>query len=87
MPKRPAKTFFYKQAEFLSGPDFRANADVQGFSVRYNQPFYEHDLFKTHFRSDFLTVLLIVKGELTFSLNLEEYTAKQTAWLLSLPML
>jgi AraC-like DNA-binding protein len=45
--------------------------------VRYNQPFYEQDLFKFHFRSDFLTVLLIVKGELTFSLNLKEYTAKE----------
>src|SRR4026207_2391857 len=77
MPKKPAKTFFYKQAEFLSGPEFNANADVHGFSVRYNQPFFEHDLFKLHFRSDFMTVLLIVKGELSFSLNLEEYTAKQ----------
>jgi AraC-like DNA-binding protein len=77
MPKRPAKLFFYKQAEFLSGPEFNANADVPGFSVRYNQPFYEHDLFKFHFRSDFLTLLLVVKGEITFSLNLEDYTAKQ----------
>ena len=61
----------------MSGPEFNANSGVRGFSVRYNQPFYEHDLFKLHFRSDFLVVLLIVKGELTFSLNLEEYTAKQ----------
>src|SRR4030095_16865582 len=74
---RSIKTFFYKQAEVLSGPEFNANPDVHGFSVRYNQPFYEQDLFKFHFRSDFLTVLLIVKGELTFSLNLEEYSAKQ----------
>ena len=77
MPKRSIKTFFYKQAEVLSGPEFNANPDVHGFSVRYNQPFYEQDLFKFHFRSDFLTVLLIVKGELTFSLNLKEYTAKE----------
>jgi AraC family transcriptional regulator, transcriptional activator of pobA len=85
MPKPPTKTFFYKQAEFLSGPGFNANADVQGFSVRYNQPFYDHDLFKFYFRSDFLTVLLIVKGELTFSLNLEEYTAKQNSLVIIAP--
>ena len=85
MSKRPIKTFFYKQAEFLSGPEFNANADVHGFSVRYNQPFYELDLFKFHFRSDFLTVLLIVKGELTFSLNLEEYTAKQNSLIIVAP--
>jgi hypothetical protein len=54
MARRPLKTFFYKQAEFLSGPEFNVNADVHGFSVRYNQPFYERDLFKFHFRSDFL---------------------------------
>lgn len=85
MPKRPIKTHFYKQAEFLSGPGFNANADVHGFSVRYNQPFYEHDLFKFHFRSDFLTVLLIIKGELTFSLNLEEYTAKKNSLVIVAP--
>jgi len=85
MPKRSIKTFFYKQAEVLSGPEFNANPDVHGFSVRYNQPFYEQDLFKFHFRSDFLTVLLIVKGELTFSLNLEEYTAKQNSLVIVAP--
>lgn len=85
MPKRPAKTSFYKHAEFLSGPEFNANADVHGFSVRYNQPFYEQDLFKFHFRSDFLTVLLIIKGEVTFSLNLEEYTAKQNSLIIVAP--
>lgn len=85
MPKRPIKTFFYKQAEFLSGPEFNANAAVHGFSVRYNQPFYEPDLFKIHFRSDFLTVLLVVKGELTFSLNLEEYTAKPNSLVIVAP--
>lgn len=77
MPKRPAKTSFYKHSEFLSGPEFVADSSIHGFSVRYNQPFYEHDLFKFNFRSDFLIALLIVKGEITFSLNLEEYTAKQ----------
>jgi AraC family transcriptional activator of pobA len=85
MPKRSIKTFFYKQAEVLSGPAFNANPDVHGFSVRYNQPFYEQDLFKFHFRSDFLTVLLIVKGELTFSLNLKEYTAKQNSLVIVAP--
>lgn len=85
MPKRPIKTSFYKQAEFLSGTEFNANADIHGFSVRYNQPFYEHDLFKFHFRSDFLTVLLIVKGEITFSLNLEEYTATQNSLVIIAP--
>jgi hypothetical protein len=85
MPKPSAKTSFYKQAEFLSGDEFNASADVQGFSVRYNQPFFEHDLFRFHFRSDFLAELLIVKGKLTFSLNLEQYTAKQNSLLIIAP--
>ena len=85
MPKRPTKTFLYKHAEYLSGPGFNANADVPGFSVRYNQSFYEQDLFKFHFRSDFLTVLLIIKGELTFLLNLEEYTAKENSLVIVAP--
>ena len=85
MPKPPARAFFYKHAEFLSGPEFNTSAEVHGFSVRYNQPFYEHDQFKFHFRSDFLTVLLIAKGELTFSLNLEEYTAKQNSLVIVAP--
>ncbi len=85
MPKRPIKTSFYKQADFLSGTEFSSNASVQGFSVRYNQPFYEHDLFKFHFRSDYLSVLLIVKGEITFFLNLEEYTAKQNSLVIVAP--
>ena len=69
----------------MTGPEFNANAGVPGFSVRYNQPFYEQDLFRFHFRSDFLTVLLIVKGELTFLLNLEEYTAKQNSLVIIAP--
>jgi len=85
MSKRHIKTFLYKHAEFLHDPGFNSNAAVQGFSVRYNQSFHEQDLFKTHFRSDFLTVLLIVKGELTFSLNLEEYTAKQNSLVIVAP--
>ncbi|HET7002156.1 MAG TPA: hypothetical protein VFI33_12630 [Puia sp.] len=85
MPKQPAKTSFYKHTEFLTGPEFNANPDIRGFSVRYNQPFYEQDLFKFHFRSDFLTVLLIVRGELTFSLNLEEYTAMQNSLVIIAP--
>lgn len=85
MPRQTTKTFFYKHSEFLSGPDFNANSNVPGFSVRYNQPFYEHDLFKLHFRSDFLTVLLIVKGELTFLLNLEKYSARQNSLVIIAP--
>ena len=85
MPKQPTKTFFYKHAEFLSGPEFNANADVQGFSVRYNQSFYEPDLIKFHFRSDYLSVLLIAKGEINFSLNLEEYTAKENSLVIIAP--
>jgi AraC-like DNA-binding protein len=85
MPHKTSKTYTYKHSEFLSGPDFNTNTNVPGFSVRYNQPFYEHDLFKIHFRSDFLTVLLIVKGELTFSLNLEEYTANQNSLIVIAP--
>lgn len=85
MPKRPAKTFFYKHAEAISGPAFKTNSSVRGFSVRYNQPFYEQDLFKFHFRSDFYTVLLIVKGEFTFSLNLEEFIAKQNSLVIVAP--
>ena len=85
MRKPSTKTFFYKHAEFLSGPEFNSNPEIQGFSVRYNQPFFEQDLFKSHFRSDFLTVILIVRGELTFSLNLEEYTAKQNSLVIVAP--
>ncbi|HEY4967427.1 MAG TPA: helix-turn-helix domain-containing protein [Puia sp.] len=85
MPKPSTKTFFYKHAEFLSGPEFNANPDIHGFSVRYNQPFFEQDLFKFHFRSDFLTVLLIVRGDITFSLNLEEYSAKQNSLVIVAP--
>lgn len=69
----------------MSGPAFTTNTDIHGFSVRYNQSFYELDLFKFHFRSDFLTILLIVKGELGFSLNLEEYTAKQNSLIIIAP--
>lgn len=79
MPKPSTKTFFYKHADYFSVPEFNLNADVHGFSVRYNQSFYEPDLSKLHFRSDYLSVLLIVKGELSFSLNLEEYIAKQNS--------
>ena len=85
MLKRPVKTFLYKYTEIFSGPEFNANSNVQGFSVRYNQPFYERDLFKSHFRSDFLTVLLIVKGGLTFSLNLQDYTAQQYSLVIIAP--
>ncbi|NJO25504.1 MAG: hypothetical protein HC867_06690 [Bacteroidia bacterium] len=85
MPRQSSKTFLYRHTDFLAGPEFNANPDVPGFSVRYNQPFYEHDLFKLHFRSDFLTVLLIVKGGLTFALNLEEYTATQNSLIIIAP--
>lgn len=85
MRKKPIKTLFYTQAGVLSTPAFDADSTVPGFSVRYNQPFYDRDLFKVHFRSDFLTVLLIVKGELSFSLNLEDYIAKQNSLVIIAP--
>ncbi|MGZ5255975.1 MAG: helix-turn-helix domain-containing protein [Flavitalea sp.] len=85
MQKQPTKTFFYKHAEFLSGAEFNANADVHGLSVRYNKPFYDNDHFRLPFRSDFLIVLLIVKGEFTFSLNLEDYISKQNSLVIISP--
>lgn len=85
MPKHPNKTFLIKHAEFFTGPEFNANSNLHGFTVRYNQSFYDHDLFKFHFRSDFHTVLLITKGELTFSLNLMEYKARQNSLVIVAP--
>ena len=85
MSRQATKTSLYKHAEFLPAPEFTADSNVPGFSVRYNQPFYEPDLFKHYYRSDFLTVLLIVKGEFTFSLNLEDDTAKKNSLLIVAP--
>lgn len=85
MPRQTRKTFLYKHSDFLSGPGFNTNANVPGFSVRYNQSFYDHDLFKIHFRSDFLTILLIVKGGIAFALNLEEYSANEQSLIVIAP--
>lgn len=85
MTGQSTKTSFYKHTEFLSGPDFNTNPNVPGFSVRYNQPFFKHGRFKHHFRSDFLNVILILKGELTVSLNLEKYTAKKDSLMIVSP--
>jgi len=85
MAKQSPKTSFYKHTEFLSGPDFNTNPNILGFSVRYNQPFFKHGQFRHHFRSDFLNVLLIMKGEVTFTLNLEKYTAKKDSLIIVSP--
>ncbi len=85
MSKESPKTSFYKYTEFLTGPDFNENLNVPGFSVRYNQPFFNHAKFRHHFRSDFLNVLLIMKGEISFSLNLEKYTARKDSLIIVSP--
>ncbi|MBK8984246.1 MAG: AraC family transcriptional regulator [Ignavibacteria bacterium] len=85
MARQSPKTSFYKHTEFLSGPDFNTNPNVPGFSVRYNQPFFKQGRFKHHFRSDFLNILLILKGEITVSLNLEKYTAKKDSLIIVSP--
>lgn len=85
MTRQSPKTSFYKHTEFLSGPDFNTNPNVSGFSVRYNQPFFKHGQFRHHFRSDFLNVLLILKGEVTVLLNLEKFTAKKDSLIIVSP--
>lgn len=61
----------------IAGTGFNADLNVPGFSVRYNQSFFDLEKFRHYFRSDFLNVILISEGDITFRLNLEKYAAKK----------
>lgn len=75
MAQKKHTTVIYKHTQLLERLSATEPA-IPGFSVRLDRLVQEDiELFKSSFRSDFFTVLLITEGQLHASINLEEITA------------
>lgn len=85
MINKNASNHVYSHSALTSNFNMQSAASVQGFSVNSLTTHIDKDLFKQHFRSDFLAMLLIKKGELHISLNLQEYTAAKNDLLIVSP--
>src|SRR5581483_7524784 len=75
MAPKKHTTVIYKHTQLLERLSATEPA-IPGFSVRLDRLVQEDiELFKSSFRSDFFTVLLITEGQLHVSINLEEISA------------
>ncbi|MBP7555349.1 MAG: AraC family transcriptional regulator [Chitinophagaceae bacterium] len=73
MPQKKKNLHVYKHSDLAKIPTLKTSASIAGLSVEINHSVYEHDLFKTQFRSDFIAILLVTKGEITVGSNLHKY--------------
>lgn len=70
------KGLVYKHADLVAEGIAPMTTAIDGFSVLCNDPMVEQDMFKKHFRSDFLAIMLITAGEMILRIDLKEYTLK-----------
>lgn len=68
------KGLVYKHADLVAEGVAPMIPGIDGFSVLCNDPFIEQEMFKKHFRSDFLAMLLITAGKISLRIDLKEYT-------------
>jgi AraC family transcriptional regulator, transcriptional activator of pobA len=78
MVKKKQTETVFRHDELSADPAFsNSSSFLPGLSVRINTPSFEHEQFKQHFRSDFAILMLVTKGELSFTNNLKQYTARK----------
>lgn len=75
----------YKHTELIQDTDFDLNAAIPGFAVTCNLVFKNMPVFRDHLRSDFLGILLVTKGHLRISINMEEHLLGPNSLLLATP--
>jgi AraC-like DNA-binding protein len=68
------KGLVYRHADLVADGVAPMIPGIDGFSVICNDPMIEQDMFKKHFRSDFLAIFLINAGEMSLRIDLKEYT-------------
>lgn len=74
MPVKKYKETTYSHADLVADGTFDIRSKIDGLSIISNEPIQEREIFKKHFRSDFMTVFLLTKGELKLKINLKDYT-------------
>lgn len=84
IPKKTALNF-HNHAEFVRNNSLGIHSAIEGFSVINNGPLVDNDVFRDHFRTDFLTILVITGGEVSFSLNLKKYTGVKNDLIVAAP--
>jgi AraC family transcriptional regulator, transcriptional activator of pobA len=85
MDKKKQAQLFFKHDELVADPTLGTPSPIPGFSININALHPDHNQFKRHFRSDFLTVILISKGEISFTINLKQYTANKNDLIIIAP--
>lgn len=73
MPPKKHKENIYTHANLVADNVAGVTSTIDGFAVISNAPIVEQEIFKTHFRSDFLMLLLVIKGEVKVRVNLKDY--------------
>lgn len=71
LKKTPFQVF--KHADLINDPQMGTPASVTGLSVDIDHAISNYQLFKSYFRSDFIAILLVTKGEITVGSNLNKY--------------
>jgi len=85
MTHKKSKETVYKHAELALDPIFDIKSALAGFSVNIDTPLLDHELFKKYFRTDFLVIFLITKGEVTFTIDLKKIVANKNTLLVAAP--
>ncbi|NML21433.1 AraC family transcriptional regulator [Pseudoflavitalea sp. G-6-1-2] len=80
-----SRSVLYKLDELNADPDFRQFPNVSGLSLAVSTPNMDHSIFKQQFRTDYLTILLVTKGEVECSVNFKKYLLRKNDMLLLAP--
>ncbi|MBO9202564.1 MULTISPECIES: helix-turn-helix domain-containing protein [Niastella] len=70
MTQKKHKTFLYKHAQLVENLSAE-QSPVTGFSIDVDRLLQDIETFKSSFRSDFISVIMIQEGSLELSINLE----------------
>lgn len=75
----------YKHTELIQDTDLDMSSAIPGFAVTCDLVFKNVPAFRDHLRSDFLGILLVKKGHLRISINMEEHLLGPNSLLLATP--
>ncbi len=84
MKPKGENTPVYKMADLFIDPVFEGY-NTEDFSININCPIIEHEIYKKHFRTDCFLIFVVLQGELTLNINLQEYRIEKNDIVVTTP--
>lgn len=83
--KKNAEEEIYRHVQLVQDSDFGQNVTITGFAVNTSLRADDMKHIRHSFRSDFLSVLLVIDGRLDIKINMENYVLQKNSMLVAGP--